>query len=49
VRRALVAAEMWCPLREIQPLAIIIADVNNHPGQKYGIFIYLVDTKICSS
>jgi hypothetical protein len=42
VRRALVAAEMWCALQDVQPVAIIIRDVNNHPGQKYEIFIFFL-------
>jgi hypothetical protein len=41
VRKALVAAQMWCTLLDVEPVAISIEPVHNHPGQRYERFVLL--------
>jgi hypothetical protein len=36
VRKSLIAAQMWCANLGVKPVAISIALVHNHPGQRYS-------------
>jgi hypothetical protein len=49
LRKALVAAEMWCDLLNIDAVAISIAPVYNHPGERYKNNHVLRNSKFGSS